>query len=115
MRLAFSVLLLAGVVALYFVVIRPKGAHILKTYRENGSGWAGLKAVLWGFQTFWAGAAGALVYALPELLTAASGVDFKELLPEPWGAWVATTLAFGIPLMRAFAATPTGTPPTGEA
>jgi hypothetical protein len=115
MRLVLPILLLAGVVVLYFAVIRPRGAHMLKTYRENGGGWAGVKAVLWGFQTFWAAAAGSFAYALPELATAAGGVDFKEMLPEPWGAYVATALAIGIPLMRAFAATPSGQPPSPEA
>jgi hypothetical protein len=115
MRLIVPILLLVGVVALYFFVIRPRGARLLETYRENGGSWAGVKAVLWGFQTFWAAALGSLAYALPDLLTAASGLDFRELLPEPWGAYVATSMALGIPLMRAFAATPTGIPPSGEA
>lgn len=118
-NLTFALLVLILPVALYFIVIRPKGSHMLATYRkardETGSSWAGVKAVLAGFPTWWASLAGAVAYALPELLTVASGLDFKELLPDPWGAYVATAMAFGLPLIRAFMATPSGTKPSGEA
>lgn len=115
MSLAFPLLLLCGVIVLYFAVIRPRGAHMLKTYREAGGGWAGVKAVLVGFQSLWATVGAALAVALPDVATAASGIDFKELLPEPWGLYVTAALGLGLPVLRAFAATPTGQPPSGEA
>lgn len=111
----FALFILAAPVALYFLVIRPKGAHILATYREAGGGWSGVSAVLWGFQTWFVALLGAVAYALPDVLTALSGVDWKSGFPEPWGGYVSTTIAVALPLLRAFAATPTGKPPSGEA
>lgn len=110
MNLLLAVLPIAGIIVLYFGVIRPRGAHILKTYQEGG-----ISAVLWNFQTWVVSLLGSVVYALPELLTVVSGHDLKDMLPEPWGAWVALAVAVAIPLLRAFATTPNGQPPSGEA
>jgi len=115
MSAIFYLSLPLAVLALYWFVIRPRGAHMLATYRAAGGGWAGVKAVLWGYQTWWATFAGAVAVAAPELLTVAAGVDFKPILGERWGATVATALAIGLPIMRAFSATPTHKPPSGEA
>ena len=115
MTVLFYISLICAPVVLYWTIIRPRGVHMLVTYKGAGGGWAGFKAVLWGFQTWWVALAGALATALPELLTVASGVDFKAVLPEPWGLYVGTGVAFLLPLMRAYAATPNTKPPGGEA
>lgn len=106
--------LLAGIAALYWFVIRPRGAHVLATYHEAGGGWSGVKAVFWGYLTPLMGILGTLAYAAPEMLTLASGLDFKTLLPEPWGLYVAAGMPFVMVMVKAFAATPTGEPPKGE-
>jgi hypothetical protein len=110
--IAFGLIL--ALIALYWFVIRPRGAHVLATYRDAGGGWTGIKAVFWGYLTPIMGILGTIVYAIPELLTVASGIDFKTVLPEPWGLYVAAGMPFFMVLMKAFAATPTGTPPKGE-
>jgi hypothetical protein len=114
MSLVIALGLIAALLALYVFVIRPRGAYVLATYREAGGGWAGIKAVWWGYFTPLMGVLGTIVYALPELLTVATGLDFKTLLPEPWGLYVAAALPFVMVLLKAFAATPTGLPPKGE-
>jgi len=114
MPLIYAGIILCGLAGLYWFVIRPKGAHILATYYNAGGGWEGVKAVFWGYLTPIAGVLGAVVYALPDLLEVASGVPFTELLPDPWGLYVGTTVAFALPILKAFAATPTGEPPKGE-
>jgi hypothetical protein len=105
--------LIAAIIVLYVVVIRPRGAHILATYKEAGGGWSGVKAVFWGYLTPLSGLGAAIVYAAPELLAALHLVDYSKF-PEPWGLYVGTGMAFLLPVLKAFAATPTGVPPKGE-
>jgi hypothetical protein len=115
MKIILALLAPTALVALYFFVIRPRGARMLETYRSAGGGWAGVKAALVGFQTIVTAFVGAIAYALPELLTVASGADWKSMLPEPWGGWCAFGVAVALPLMRALMTTPSGQPPSGEA
>lgn len=110
MNIALACFTLAALLAVYFLVIRPRGASLVAAYREGG-----LAAVFSGFMSWWAGIGGVLALALPDLLTLASGVDFKTMLPDPWGAWVATGVSVSVILLRAYATTPAGDPPSGEA
>jgi hypothetical protein len=109
MNLAVALVVLALPVGLY-AIIRYRGASILETYQTGG-----VKAVLWGFQTFIVATIGAVAAALPEIMTVVSGYDFRAMLPEPWGHWVAFAVALIIPLLRSLATTPSGTKPSGEA
>jgi hypothetical protein len=106
---------IVGLLYVYWFHIRPRGAHMLATYREVGGGWEGVKAVLSDYRTWWAGVGGTLALAAPDLLALVSGYDLKPIIGDYWGGIVGFAVPALMVWLRAQSATPSHLPPSGEA
>jgi len=110
-NLAASIAVLIAVVALYWLVIRPRlKANLTDLYAHLDSFWARVWARIWAVRSYSIATLGAIIAAAPDLLVRVSSMDFS-FLPQPWGANVATCVAVALTLVRAFSTTPKEQPP----
>jgi hypothetical protein len=109
----WSFLLLASPFAVYFLIIRPRLKASLPEVFENIDGrWAKVWAFLKRFQTLVVYAAGALLLAAPDILVTVAPVDFSDVLPRPWAAYVGPGCMALNFLLKALSTTPATQPPS---
>ena len=101
----WSVLLLVGVFALYWFVIRPK-APILEVGKEIKGFWARWTERIIRYRSYVAGLVGALLVALPDLLVAVAPFDFSPFIGPEWAKKVGSVLALFLLVNTAFKTKP---------
>lgn len=109
-NLAASIAVLVAIVALYWLVIRPRLKVALTDLYARHPFWQRWGLRLWAVRSYVVGVVGALAAALPDILVHVSSLDFS-FLPQPWGANVGTAVGIVILIMRAFSTTPKEQPP----
>lgn len=101
----WSVLILAGMAALYWFVIRPK-APFLEVGKDVTPWWRRWLMRLQAFRTYVAGAVGALLISLPDIIVSLSSADFSAWIGPDWSAKVTSLFALFALVNRAVSTTP---------
>lgn len=101
----WSVLLLAGVFALYWFVIRPK-APILETRQYIENWWARQWARIVAFRSYVATLIAGLLVALPDILVRVAPLDFSDWIGPDWSKKVGSALALFLAVNAAFKTKP---------
>jgi hypothetical protein len=94
----WSVLLLAGVVALYWFVIRPKARFL-----EVGRGFLDR---LYRFRSYVATFVAAMLLALPDIIVAILPVDLSGVVGHHWAQIITSALTIYLAVNRAFSTKP---------
>lgn len=108
----WSVLILAGLVAVYYFIIRPRlRVAFSETYAHLDTWWERWWARIVAFRSWIATVAAALLIALPDILVAVTPIDLSPFIGEKWAPLVSGALAAFLALNRAFSTTPREQPP----
>ena len=103
----WSLLLLAGVMALYWFVIRPRlKVRFADTYSHIDGFWARQFARLHAFRSYVATLVAAVLLAAPDIAVAVAGVDLSGILGHSWAQIVTSLLAIYLAVNRAFSTRP---------
>lgn len=88
----WSVLLLVGIFALYWFVIRPKAPILEKAKHVDGFFERWTTRII-AYRSYVAGLIGALLVALPDILVAVAPFDFSPFIGPEWAKKVGSVLA----------------------
>lgn len=103
----WSVLLLVGVIALYWFVIRPRlRVKFAETYSHIDGWWARQLARLHAFRSYVAAFVAAMLLALPDIIVAVAPVDLSGIVGPHWAQAITTLLAVYLAVNRAFSTRP---------
>lgn len=101
----WSVLILIGLFALYWFVIRPK-APILEVGKHIEGFWARWLVRLHRFRSFVATAIAGLLLALPDIVVAIAPIDLSGVIGVHWAQIITSLLAIYLAVNRAFSTKP---------
>lgn len=105
----WSVLILAGLAALYYFVIRPRlRVRFTDTYAHIDGWWARQWARTVAFRSWIATAIAGVLIAAPDILAAVIPIDLSPFIGTKWAPIVSGALAAFLALNRAFSTKPDG-------
>jgi hypothetical protein len=103
----WSILIIAGLIALYAFVIRPRLKVAFSETYLHIDGWRARQfARLHAFRSWVATVIAGLLIALPDIIVAVLPVDLSWLIGENWAKIVTGALAAYLAINRAFATKP---------
>lgn len=103
----WSVILIVGVIAVWFVVIKPRlGVPLSETYQHVGGWWSRVWARIVAFRSYFASLFAALMIGLPDIAVALTPIDLSGIVGHWWAQAWATGLAIYLAINRALATKP---------
>ena len=103
----WSVLILGGVIALYWFVIRPRlEVAFSATYAHIDDFWARQWARVVAFRSYIASVVAAVLIAAPDIIVAIAPVDLSGIIGPKWAPIVSGLLAAFLAINRAFSTKP---------
>lgn len=103
----WSVILIVGVIAVWFVVIRPRlQVPLTETYDHIRSFWGRLWARIVAFRSYVAALFTAIMIGAPDIAVAIAPVDLSGIVGQWWAQMWTTLLAIYLALNRAFSTKP---------
>ena len=107
----WSILLIAAMVAIYWLIIRPRlKAKLTELRADVDSFWGRMFARIYAFRTYCVATLGILLAALPDILVAIAPLDFSPYIGERWGAIVGLGTTITIAVMKAMETKPKDEP-----
>lgn len=88
----YSVLVLAALVGLYFVVRYKHGGPLLLSRTDVDGWWSRQLARIWAFRTWIVNAVGGILIALPDIIVALVPVDLTPLIGPEWSKIVGAAM-----------------------
>jgi hypothetical protein len=110
MKIAFSIVILAAPILVYWFIIRPRlEARFVDTYANLNGFWARVWARVVAFRTFLIGAVGLYASEIPAALEMLQGTDLT-FLPQHWQSTIRVVTIIAVMVSRAVATTPASEP-----
>lgn len=104
---AWSIVLIVGVIAVWFFVIRPRlKVPLTDTYTYIDGFWARVWARIVAFRSYFAALFTAVMIGLPDIAVALTPIDLSDFVGHWWAQAWTTALAIYLAINRALATKP---------